>query len=336
MNKNILIILFIKFFIFSCMPLKETSLFSNSNREEANKDEIILQGNVVISAIASASRKMHDISWKIMKANKSYCNEGRINAFGIMVASSRDLDLDLRPSFLAASPYYNIYSKNLKDDLAMIVSVAEESPADRAGLKEGDFILSINGNNYTINSYKKLLKVAAENNYLELTILRNEETFNFSLNSEITCGYPVQPMISPIPNAYADGSKIFITIATLDFIKDDQELAFLIGHELAHNIVHYKGKGMPEAEALPLPINDNPIIRNISDVFIFQSGKKEMEADMLGVEYVLRAGIKQDKAADYFRRLSIYMPVLMKDSIFRMHPGNIKRAVEIENKVKSY
>ena len=92
------------------MPLKETSLFSNSNREEANKDEIILQGNVVISAIASASRKMHDISWKIMKANKSYCNEGRINAFGIMVASSRDLDLDLRPSFLAASPYYNIYS----------------------------------------------------------------------------------------------------------------------------------------------------------------------------------------------------------------------------------
>ena len=33
---------------------------------------------------------------------------------------------------------------------------------------------------------------------------------------------------------------------------------------------------------------------------------------MVGVEYVLRAGIKQDKAANYFRRLSIYMPVLMQ------------------------
>ena len=148
-------------------------------------------------------------------------------------------------------------------------------------------------------------------------------------------GYPVQPMISPIPNAYADGSKIFITIATLDFIKDDQELAFLIGHELAHNILHFNGKGLPEIDGMPLPLDDKPSIRDISDVFIFQSGAKEIEADMLGVEYVLRAGLKQDKAANYFRRLSIYMPILMNDSIFRMHPGNVTRAAKIEEKVKS-
>ena len=334
MYKNILIVFFIKLFIFSCMPLKDTSLFSD--KEKLNKDEITLQGNTVIAAIASASRKMHDISWKIMKANKNYCENGRINAFGIMVASNKDLDIDLRPFFLAASPNYNSNSTDLKDDLAMIVSVAEESPAYNIGLKEGDFILKINSNHYNINSYKTILKDAAENNYLDLTVLRNEETLNFSLNSEVICGYPVQPMISPIPNAYADGSKIFITIATLDFIKDDQELAFLIGHELAHNIVHYKGRGMPEVEAFPLPINDSPVIRNVSDVFIFQSGQKETEADMLGIEYVLRAGIKQDKAANYFRRLSIYMPILMQDSMFRMHPGNIKRADQIDNKVKNY
>jgi len=316
------------------MPLKETALFPD--RVEFNKDEMVLQSNTVIAEIASASRKIHDISWKIMKANKNYCDNARINAFGIMVASSKDLDLELRPSFFAASPDYKSNSKNKKDDLVMIVSVAEESPASKIGLKEGDFILNINGNNYNNNSYKKLLNAAAENNYLDLTILRNEEKLNFSLNSEIICGYPVQTMLSPIPNAYADGSKIFITIATLDFIKDDQELAFLIGHELAHNIVHYEGKGMPEVKALPLPLNDSPIIRNVSDLFIFQSGKKETEADMLGVEYVLRAGIKQDKAANYFRRLSIYMPILMKDSMFRMHPGNIKRADQIENKAKNY
>ena len=110
----------------------------------------------------------------------------------------------------------------------------------------------------------------------------------YNLSSELICGYPVQPMVSPIPNAYADGSKIYITIATLDFIKDDQEIAFLISHELAHNIVHYNGKGLSELDAKPIPINDKPSLQSVGDLFIFQSGAKETEADLLGVEYAIK------------------------------------------------
>ena len=333
MYKNILVIFFLNIYLFSCMSWKETSLITKN--EDLNKDEAFLQSNEVISSIANASRKIHDISWQIMRANRDYCNRARINAFGIMVSNKNNLEKNLRNSFFSAAPNNNLYTSDLSDDFGMIVSVAKESPAFKIGIQEGDVIHSINGKNYNSLNYKNLLKTAAKNEYLNLVIFRDRKEYNFTLNSEIICGYPVQPMISPIPNAYADGSKIFITIATLDFIEDDQELAFLIGHELAHNIVHYDGEGLQEVEALPLPFYDSPAIRNITDVFIFQSGAKEIEADMLGVEYAIRAGFKQDKAANYFRRLSIYMPVLMKDSIFRMHPGNVKRAAKIENKVKS-
>ena len=48
----------------------------------------------------------------------------------------------------------------------------------------------------------------------------------------------------------------------------------------------------------------------------------------------IKAGIAQDKVANYFRRLTIYMPQLMKDSFFRMHPGNAKRVADIERKLK--
>ena len=46
-------------------------------------------------------------------------------------------------------------------------------------------------------------------------------------------------------------------------------------------------------------------------------------------------GISQNKVVNYFRRLSIYAPELMKDSFFRMHPGNARRVTEIEEKIKA-
>ena len=333
MIRQIILIFCISLFLYSCASWKDNSFILHNKNYDI--DEAFLQSNEVISSLANASRKMHDIAWLIMRENRDYCPNARINAFGIMVSSNMELDSKMRDSFFAAAPINKNYKSNIRSDFAMIISVAKGSSAHKAGIEEGDILLSINEVAYNFSNYKNILKIAADNGYLKLSILRDNKEYNYTLKSEVICGYPVQPMISPIPNAYADGSKIFITIATLDFIKDDQELAFLIGHELAHNILHFNGKGLPEIDGMPLPLDDKPSIRDISDVFIFQSGAKEIEADMLGVEYVLRAGLKQDKAANYFRRLSIYMPILMNDSIFRMHPGNVKRAAKIEEKVKS-
>ena len=53
-------------------------------------DEAFLQSNEVISSLANASRKMHDIAWLIMRENRDYCPNARINAFGIMVSSNME------------------------------------------------------------------------------------------------------------------------------------------------------------------------------------------------------------------------------------------------------
>ena len=38
-----------------------------------------------------------------------------------------------------------------------------------------------------------------------------------------------------IVNAFADGKKIIMTQGIVDYAKDDNELALVIAHELAHN-----------------------------------------------------------------------------------------------------
>jgi Zn-dependent protease with chaperone function len=305
----------------------------NKEAPEEQK-EIKAQSKFLISSISGASRKLHDIAWPIMMSNIDVCLNSKINAFGLMVAHMDDLPLYLHSSFLAASPI-TLEVNNDASIFPMIVSVANNSPADRAKLMEGDIILSINNKTVNYKNYKILLDESAISGKLNIKIKRFKQEFSYELNSESICGYPVQAMISPIPNAYADGSKIYITIATLDFVKDDQEIAFLISHELAHNIFHYNGEPLYESKGNPIPIEEKPSLKNITDLLILQTEKKETEADLYGVEFAIKAGIAQDKVANYFRRLSIYMPQLMKDSLFRMHPGNARRVADIEFKLKA-
>ena len=331
-SHKILLIILICFFS-SCSTIPSLRKIGDSYSYQHEKVEMDKQANYLIASMASASRKLHDIAWPIMKANIDVCINSRINAFGLMVADLNDLQPSLKPSFLSASPNV-LENDNSPSNLPMIVSVANGSPANNVNIMAGDFIVSIDNKLVNYKNYKTLLIQAAKQGRLKIGIRRLNKDLIYSLNSQLICGYPVQPMISPIPNAYADGSKIYITIATLDFVKDDQEIAFLISHELAHNIVHYNGKGLNEIEAKPISINDKPSLQSVSDLFILQSGTKETEADLLGIEYAIKAGVSQDKVANYFRRLSIYMPQLMDESIFRMHPGNAKRVADIERKLK--
>ena len=314
----------------SCSSISSYKIINKEGFEEGQ--EITEQSKFLVSSMANASRKLHDIAWPIMISNLDSCQNSKINAFGLMIAHLEDIPSSLAPSFYTASPINSLI--NSKADLPMIVSVAKDSPADRAKIMEGDLVMSINNIIVSYKNYKRLLDDAAIKGSLKIRIKRLEEEILYELDSELICGHPVQAMISPIPNAYADGSKIYITIATLDFVKDDQEIAFLIAHELAHNIYHFKGEALYESQGNPLAIEEKPSLQKITDLLIFQTEEKETEADLYGVEFAIKAGIAQDKVANYFRRLTIYMPQLMKDSFFRMHPGNAKRVADIERKLK--
>ena len=49
------------------------------------------------------------------------------------------------------------------------------------------------------------------------------------------CGYPVRLDRSTEINAFADGDAIILCLGMLKFVKSDDELAAVLGHEMAHN-----------------------------------------------------------------------------------------------------
>ena len=82
-----------------------------------------------------------------------------------------------------------------------------------------------------------------------------------------------------------------------------------------------------------IKFDDKPSIRKLSDLLIWQNQKKEYEADTWGVYYALSAGFNLDKAADYWRRLSIFQPHNINNKSFSVHPGNAVRALAMDKEI---
>jgi len=113
-------------------------------------------------------------------------------------------------------------------------------------------------------------------------------------------------------NAFASGRTVVMTTSMLAFVRNDSELAVVLGHELAHNILRHPvirdEEGVPDEGLLrALGIKKNRIWRS------------EEQADRLGLRLMAAAGYDLGAAIPFWRRY------LRKydwfPQIFRSHPS---------------
>lgn len=210
-----------------------------------------------------------------------------------------------------------------------ILTVLADSPASRAGLQAGDVLLGVNGDAFAsgaaiaAEAKRKLWRkrAEAEETRLEaalrkgparLQVLREGRTMALTLGSEPGCHGRVRLARSTQVNAFASGSTVIMTTALLDFLKDDDELAVVLGHELSHNILRHPDlldeQGVPRKGIL------RGIGKNASRVW-----KTEEEADRFGIRLMWRAGFNVNAAIPFWRRYLGRYDALPQ--IFRTHPS---------------
>jgi Zn-dependent protease with chaperone function len=92
---------------------------------------------------------------------------------------------------------------------------------------------------------------------------------------------PISVNPSPIVNAYNTGSEIVIYQGLIDNCKNDDELALVIGHEIAHSTLSH------------FELSDgDPILQTAL----------EAQADKMGAYYIMRAGYDVCKAREFWLR----------------------------------
>lgn len=213
-----------------------------------------------------------------------------------------------------------------------VLSVVEGSPAALAGIRAGDVLLSVNG-----RAFASPLAMAAQKDRktwramiqrsesqfedqlragpAEILLLREGRTEAVRLAPLKGCPLRIRLARSRQNNAFADGAYVVMTTSLLDFLESDDELAVVIGHELAHNFLGHKER--LEQQDVPRGALRG-FGKNAARVRV-----TEEEADRLSIRLASAAGYDAAAAIPFWRRFSNkfdWMPQL-----FRTHPGERSR-----------
>jgi hypothetical protein len=166
-----------------------------------------------------------------------------------------------------------------------VIGVLPGAPAQLAGLIEGDRITTIQGKSalelmsgdsdmyLPENVFPNLDRIVSSDTY-HLEIDRNGTIFSFDVNSVPICAGLTAVKQSLRVDAYSDSRNIAITTGFISRLRSDDEVAFVIGHELAHGVFNdSRRSGLSRLE-------------------------KEDRADIYGVEMARCAGFNPLKAID--------------------------------------
>jgi hypothetical protein len=177
---------------------------------------------------------------RIRIAGKSLCGRRTAPILGVALIRIEDFYSALRP--IAIERYGE--SKGLH-----VVAVFEGSPAERAGLRVGDSILSMNGVRLTEMARLSRVRPTEAHDASHLSISRDGQTFELDVPYVGGCRAPVALSRSDARNASTDYKQIWIQSGLLR-VFDDDRIAFVIGHEIGHSIVRNTGASSKKAETL--------------------------------------------------------------------------------------
>ncbi len=303
-------------------------------RAEARKQRI-----VAMKSQLRHDKRIWNVASRILAANAALCGEKVMKHLGVKASTLEHYGTEWRE---IARTEFGVGAH------LTINHVAEDSPAQVAGLGAGDMILRLDGE--TLGTGERAVqKIAAamrrgDNRGADMTlkIKRRGEERSVIVKSVAACDYPVVLINKDVVNAWADGTKIYITTGMLRFIESDEELALIIGHELAHNT---RGHIQSKLGNQLIGAIFGAIVTAYSGVDVVNLGTQagrhafsqefEAEADYVGVYYAGRAGYDLTEAASFWRRLAASHPEAIHLA-GSTHPSTAKRFLAIERAVAEF
>ncbi|HXF65490.1 MAG TPA: M48 family metallopeptidase [Burkholderiales bacterium] len=271
------------------------------------------------------------VAFRLLTAAAELCGEKKAPLAGLKVLSADHYRNEWRAT---ASRLYGL------ERGAVVAYVLPHSPAADAGLQAGDVLTEIEGR--ALRPEAGLGRVLAEalanmvpGKAHGVRYVRAGETRSTTLSPVAACAYPVLVAADSTVNAFADGRRIVVTSGMMRFAETDAELALVIGHELAHNVMGHVEKKMGNSliglliGAVVSAASGVDVTRLGADLGALVYSKEfEAEADYVGLYYAARAGYPVDHAAHFWRRMAVEHPKAIGHGA--THPDTASRFVALD------
>ena len=259
--------------------------------------------------LQSEDARIAAMSWRLQTANAELCPQKAMIS-GMLVHA---LSQYLPQQRAAAAAQFGL------GDRPGIAAVAPGSAADRGGIKVGDVLLAIDGQQTPVvparvdyapvGQTEAMLEAALAHPPAQLTVSRDGREQKVEIAGDKGCASRVQIVSGGSINAAADGQYVQVNNAMLGFVASDEELAVVVAHELAHNILRHRALKTRSKQA-------------------------EYAADRLGVWLMARAGYNVDIVVPFWTRFE----KRTNAGIFAdgSHPSPKKRVAAVAAAVAQY
>ena len=298
--------------------------------EEAHKQKVL-----ALQMQAEREKRLGTISQALLAANAELCPRTK-ELYGLSAITPEDVRVPRKDRPVAKE------ALDL-DDRPTVMWVAPGLPAESAGIREGDLVTAIDGNDigFGKRATNRLMKILRKGGGHTFSLYRDGDLYDIEVEPTIACNYEVHLLDSPELNAYANGRAVYITKGMMSFVRSDEELALIVGHELAHNSMnHMRSKqlnsvlGALAGAAIGAAIGDVNVADGLADAgadvgAAMFSQEFEAEADYVGLYFAGRAGFQTMEAADVWRRMGMEHPSAI-DLIGSSHPSTATRFLSIE------
>lgn len=235
--------------------------------------------------------RLHDVAFPLLVAAADWCSVDEGPTYGFLLKDDERL---------------KIQGEERKGSRVSVAYVHPRLPAASAGLRLSDQLISVNERTISGIRAEEVAQwiqrmTVARIQPLQLEVARGESRRILNLWAVPACQFPVQLLESNQINGIADGRHVGVTTGAMRFVRSDDELAWVLAHEIAHNVLSH---------------SQNARLRAMLNAFLgattsasseasvpFQRRSLEARADYVGAFIMARAGYDVQAIEQFWHRL---------------------------------
>ncbi|HEX7649078.1 MAG TPA: M48 family metallopeptidase [Noviherbaspirillum sp.] len=304
-------------------PTSAPTASQQASAPAASQQPVAAPEQSELRTLATLQDRLYRVSAPLLVNNTDLCRVSARNLLGFTAKNRFSYSAELAN---AASSMLGL------DDRLQVTGVLPGSGAARAGVKRGDFLLSVEdrplpqGENAERHAATVLAPLVTRRSNVKMTIQRDGSTMALTVPLTYACAFGIELGNTDNVIAYADGHRVLVSRGMMNTAASDDELAAVLAKEMAHNILSHPSRMKMNATIggiIDNLIRVHPDMSTMVGLSGVKPMPKEMDAmaDRLSLYLLARAGYPVDGALAFWDKMASQYPATNLTAYTALHPA---------------